>query len=131
MPPHHVKKDEPKEEWEQLPPGLEEETRPWWVVHRELQVVLFRHPDNPEDAPSQTLVVAHSLAAAGKVVDLASHDDEDVKPVVKKDGGGDDINSGRYGGVVAGAAAEAVASATSSFYNILSLNFCKNHPNLL
>jgi hypothetical protein len=85
-----VKKEEPNEEWEQLPPGLEEETRPWWVMHRKLQVALSRHSDNPEDASGQTLAVAHSLAAAGKVVDLASDDDEDVKPVVKKDNGGGD-----------------------------------------
>jgi hypothetical protein len=47
-------KDEPKEEWEQLPPGLEEETRPWWVEHREVQAALSRHPDDLEDAPGKT-----------------------------------------------------------------------------
>jgi hypothetical protein len=95
-----VKKDEPeKEEWQQLPPGLEEETGPWYVEHRELQAALSRHPDDPEDAPGQNLAVVHSLAAAALVVDLASDDDEDVKPMVKKEGGGGDSSSGCYGGI--------------------------------
>jgi hypothetical protein len=39
-----VKKDKPEEEeWEQLPPELEE-TWPWWVEHRELQAALSHHP---------------------------------------------------------------------------------------
>jgi hypothetical protein len=97
-PSRSVKKEEPEEEeWEQLPPELHEETRPWWVEHRELQATLSRHPDDPKDAPGHTLAVAHSLAAA-KSVDLSSDNDEDVKPLVKKGRGGGDSSSGRYGG---------------------------------
>jgi hypothetical protein len=40
-----------KEEWEQIPPELLEDTRPWWVEHRELQAALSRHPDDLADAP--------------------------------------------------------------------------------
>jgi hypothetical protein len=37
MPSRRVKKEEPKEEeCEQLSPGLEKGTRPWWVEHQEL-----------------------------------------------------------------------------------------------
>jgi hypothetical protein len=72
---------------------LEEETRPWWVKHRELQAVLFHHPNDPEDALGHTLAVAHSLAAAKPVVNLGSDDDEDVKRVVKKEGSGGGNNS--------------------------------------
>jgi uncharacterized membrane protein YgcG len=81
---------------------LGEETRPWWVEHRELHAVLSCHPDDPEDASGQTLAVAHLLAAAKLVVDLASDEDEDVKTMVKKEGGGGSssiiIGGGRYGG---------------------------------
>jgi hypothetical protein len=62
------------------------------------------------------LAAAHSLVTAAPVVDLAS-DDEDVKPMVKNGSG-------------SGADATAATSAISSFYNILSLNFCKNQLNL-
>jgi uncharacterized membrane protein YgcG len=68
------------------------------VEHRELQATLSRHPDVREDASGQTLVVAHSLATAAPVFNLASDDDEDVKLVRKKDHGGDGSSSGCYGG---------------------------------
>jgi hypothetical protein len=77
---------------------LEEGTRPWWIEHRELQAALSRHPNDPEDAPDQTLAVAHSLAAATPVVDPACDDDEDVKPMVKKEGGDSSSGGGRYSG---------------------------------
>jgi hypothetical protein len=69
--------------------------------------MLSRHPDEPTDASGQTLVVAHSLPevdgaaeALGHdqpMVDLVSDDDEDVKPMMKKEG---DSSSrvGRYSG---------------------------------
>jgi hypothetical protein len=64
-----VKKEEPEEEErKKLLPGLEEETRPWWVEYRELQAALSRHPDDPQYASSETLVVVHSLAAAKPVL---------------------------------------------------------------
>jgi hypothetical protein len=69
-------------------------------------VKLSRHPDNPVDAPGQTLAAAHSLAAAGgaggesPVFDLVCDDDEDVKPEVKTEdsGAGSCSRGGRYGG---------------------------------
>jgi hypothetical protein len=101
-------KEEPEEEWEQIPPELLEETRPWWVEHRELQAALSRHPNDPVDAPGQTLAVAHSLAVVGgalgaagaakPVVDLVSDDDKDVKSAVKKEGGGGGSGGRRYSG---------------------------------
>jgi hypothetical protein len=99
VPSRSIKKEEPEEEeWEQLPPKLHEETRPWWVEHWELQATLSRHPDDPkDDTLGQTLAVAHSLAAT-KPGDLSSDDDEDVKPLVKKGRGGGSRSSGRYGG---------------------------------
>jgi hypothetical protein len=49
VPSCHIKKDKlEEEEWEQLPPELEEETWPWWVEHRELQATLSRQPDDLE-----------------------------------------------------------------------------------
>jgi hypothetical protein len=33
VPPRREKKEEPEEEWEQIPPELLEETRPWRVEH--------------------------------------------------------------------------------------------------
>jgi uncharacterized membrane protein YgcG len=107
--PCREKKEEPEEEWEQILPELLDETRPWWVEHRELQAVLSRHPNNPANAPGQTLALANKLAVVGgaaevvgdeqPVVDLFS-DDEDVKPAVKKEGGGGSSTSGGrcYGG---------------------------------
>jgi hypothetical protein len=104
-----VKKEEPEEEWEQIPPELLEETRPWWVEHRELQAELSRHPDDPVDASGQTLAVAHSLAEAGgaaggapggqPVFDVSDDSDEDVKPEVKMDdlGAGNSSGGRRYG----------------------------------
>jgi hypothetical protein len=54
VPSCRIKKDKPEEEeWEQLPLELQEETRPWWVEHRELQATLSRHLDDLEDAPGQ------------------------------------------------------------------------------
>jgi hypothetical protein len=104
-----VKKEEPEEEWEQIPPELLEETRPWWVEHREMLAKLSRHPDDPADASGLSLAVAHSLAVAGEtaggaigvpsgqpVFDIS---DEDVKPDVKtEDGGAGSSTGGRRGG---------------------------------
>jgi hypothetical protein len=66
-----------------------------------MQAALSCHPDNPADAPGQTLAVAHSLPVVGgapeapgaeqPVVDLFS--DDDVKPVMKKEGGGGSSSS--------------------------------------
>jgi hypothetical protein len=76
---------------------------------------LSRHPDDPEDAPGLSLVVAHSLAGAGgaaggapdgqPVYDIGDND-EYVKPDVKMEDGGAGSSSGgrrrggreRYGG---------------------------------
>jgi hypothetical protein len=95
--------------------------------------VLSRHPDDPEDAPGQTLAVAHLLAAAKPVVDLISDDDKDVKPVVKKEGGGDDSSSGRYGGGRRGGGGGRYGGGDGiRYYNILVFpNFCKIRSNLL
>jgi hypothetical protein len=102
-------KEEP-EEWEQIPPELLEETRPWWVKHRELQAKLSCHPDDSVVSPGQTLAVAHSLAGAGGAVGGApggqsvfdvnnNNNDEDVKPQVKTEdlGAGSSSGGGRYG----------------------------------
>jgi uncharacterized membrane protein YgcG len=109
-PPLREKKEEPEEEWEQSPPELLEETRPWWVEHRELPAALSRHPDDPADVPGQTLAVAHSLPVVSgapkavgveqPVVDLVSADHKDIKPAVKKEGGVGSSSGvgGRYGG---------------------------------
>jgi hypothetical protein len=107
-------KEEP-EEWEQIPPELLEETRQWWVKHRELQAKLSCHPDDSVVSPGQTLAVAHSLAGAGgpvggapggqSVFDVNNNNDEDVKPQVKTEdlgagssSGGERYGSGRRGG---------------------------------
>jgi hypothetical protein len=71
VPPRREKKEEPEEEWEEIPPELLKETRPWWVEHRELQATLSRHPDDPADASGQTLAVAHSLAVVGGAAEAA------------------------------------------------------------
>jgi hypothetical protein len=55
-PPCREKKEEPE---------LLEETRPWWVEHREMLEKLSCHPDDLADAPGLALAVAHSLAGAG------------------------------------------------------------------
>jgi hypothetical protein len=107
-PPRHEKKEEPEEEWEQILPELLEETRPWWVEHRETLAKLSRHPDDPADAPGLSLAVAHSLDGAGgaargvpggqPIFDI-SNNDEDVKPDVKtEDGGAGSSTGGRRGG---------------------------------
>jgi hypothetical protein len=44
-------KEEPEEEWEQLPSELQEEMRTWWVERQELQATLSRHPNDPKDTP--------------------------------------------------------------------------------
>jgi hypothetical protein len=49
--PRREKKEESKKEREEIPSELLEETRPWWVEHRELQAMLSCHPDDPTDAP--------------------------------------------------------------------------------
>jgi hypothetical protein len=95
-----VKKEEPEEEWEQIPPELLEEKLPWWVEHREMLAKLSRHPDDPADARGLSLAVAHSLAVAGETAGGAtggvpsgqpvfdiSCSDEDVKPDVKTEDG--------------------------------------------
>jgi hypothetical protein len=109
-PPRREKKEEPEEkEWEPISPELLEETRPWWVADREMPTKLSRHPNDPEDAPGLSLVVAHSLAGAGGAARGApggqpvfniSNNDEDVKPNVKKENGGAGSSSGgrRRGG---------------------------------
>jgi hypothetical protein len=105
-PPCRKKKEETEEEeWEQIPPELLEETRPWWVADREMLVKLSRHPDDPEDATGLQLAVAHSLAGAGgaaggapdgqPVFDISDNDD-DVKPDVKLEDGGAGSSSGRH-----------------------------------
>jgi hypothetical protein len=108
--PPRREKEEPEEEWEEIPPELIKETRPWWVEHRKLQANLSCHPDDPADAPSQTLVVMHSLAGMGAAAggatggqplfDLVSDSDEDVRPKVKTEDGGAGRSSGggRYCG---------------------------------
>jgi hypothetical protein len=116
-PPCREKKEEPEEEeWEQIPPELLEETRPWWVVDQEMLVKLSRHLDDPEDAFGLSLIVAHSLAGAGGAARGApggqpvfniNDRDEDVKPDLKKEDGGTGSSSrgrrcggrGRYGGL--------------------------------
>jgi hypothetical protein len=106
------KKEEPEEEWEQIPPELLEETRPWWVEDREMLANLSRHPDDTEDALGLALAVAHSLAGAGGAIGGApnslpvfdiSDNDEDVKPddkpdVKMEDGGADNSTRWRRGG---------------------------------
>jgi hypothetical protein len=109
-PPRHEKKEESEEEeWEQIPPELLEETRPWWVADREMLAKLSRHPDDPKDTPGLQLAVAHSLDGAGRaaggapsgqlVFDISDNND-DVKPDVKmKDGGtGSNLERCRRGG---------------------------------
>jgi hypothetical protein len=43
VPPRREKKEEPEEEWEQIPPEHLEETWPWWVEDREMLAKLSRH----------------------------------------------------------------------------------------
>jgi hypothetical protein len=107
-PPCRENKEEPEEEWEQIPSKLLEETQPWWVERREMLAKLSRHPDDPTDVPGLALAVAHSLARAGGAARGApggqpvfniSDNDEDVKPDVKtEDGGADSSTGGRRGG---------------------------------
>jgi hypothetical protein len=102
------KKEEPEEEWEQIPLELLEETQPWWFEDREMLAKLSRHPDDQEDVPGLALAVAHSLAGAGgaaggapggqPVFDIGDSD-EDVKSDVKtEDGGVGSSVGGRRGG---------------------------------
>jgi hypothetical protein len=103
-PPPRAKKEEPKEEeeWEQIPPELLEETRPWWVEDREILA---------KDALGLSLAVTHSLVGAGGATGGArgglpvfgiSDSDEDVKPdvkrAVKKEDDGPDSSTGRRNG---------------------------------
>jgi hypothetical protein len=72
---------------------------------------LSRHPDDPEDAPGLSLIVAHSLTGAGgtaggarsglPVFDISDSDEDvrpDVKPDVKEDGGAGSSTGGHRGG---------------------------------
>jgi hypothetical protein len=65
VPSRREKMEEPEEEeWEQILPELLEETRPWWVVDREMLAKLSRHPDDPEDALGLQLTVASGRRGA-------------------------------------------------------------------
>jgi hypothetical protein len=106
VPPRREKKEESEEEeWEQIPPELLEETRPWWVADQEMMAKLSRHPDDPEDALGLSLTVAHSLAEAGGAAGGApggqpvfNISDEDVKPDVKPDVKKEDSGAGSISG---------------------------------
>jgi hypothetical protein len=74
------------------------------VEHRELQAKLSRNPDDPVDAPGQTLAVTQSMARAGRAAGGAPGGQPvfDVSTLVEVKteylGAGSSSGGGRYGG---------------------------------